>query len=554
MLTSYKRACTQPAIDSIKASQGSLANLKDSINYTKNLANAYFAAGNFDSGMAYAHNLSSLLKKANRTQEATMVKLNICKTYLFYEKFEACFTCANEVSPQIYAGSNTTDISVINGMYGGYYFQFERNWDKALFYFQKNIQLFEEKKPVDDWSMQYAFQSVTTIFTYKNKYAEALKVVEANLIYAEKARPEIKGSTYVSMANLYRNTKNYRRALEATKEALAIYEKTDLEKRFVLDLYRQIGADYLSLKLNDSGYIFYRKAIDGYIGVGKKENAANLLNYIALQKEEDGDKLTAEKWNQQALALVAPGSDLYESIMHRTYINKMNFILIAKGNEACTRAEKEELRGYLQKIQPRLQAYIAEKKEYINPNDISYYDVISRAYEKVDSFARSLYFTKLSAQLKDSVFGLEKMRSFSDLESKISVERERSRVLLEEEAKRLQLQKEAEIKALQFEFEKRQAAAKTMEERKRLLLEEDLKRREIEFRYKQEQEAIELKFNQEKQLSKIEQEKKDALAQAALSRSRNIRNMSVLGAALALVMLAIAYWSYTQKKKDNLKI
>jgi class 3 adenylate cyclase len=30
--------------------------------------------------------------------------------------------------------------------------------------------------------------------------------------------------------------------------------------------------------------------------------------------------------------------------------------------------------------------------------------------------------------------------------------------------------------------------------------------------------------------------------------------MSILGAALALIMLGIAFWSYTQKKKDNLRI
>ena len=96
--------------------------------------------------------------------------------------------------------------------------------------------------------------------------------------------------------------------------------------------------------------------------------------------------------------------------------------------------------------------------------------------------------------------------------------------------------------------------AKTEEEKKRLLLEEDLKRREIEFKYKQEQDAITLRFEQRRQIEKIEQERKAALAQAELTRSRNERNMSILGAALALLMVGITAWSYFQKRKDNIRI
>jgi adenylate cyclase len=85
-------------------------------------------------------------------------------------------------------------------------------------------------------------------------------------------------------------------------------------------------------------------------------------------------------------------------------------------------------------------------------------------------------------------------------------------------------------------------------------LEEALKRKEIESRYEQEQQAITLKFEQEKEIDRINQEKKDAIAAAELSRTRNIRNMSIIGGLLALVLFAVAIWSYLQKKKDNKRI
>ncbi len=544
----------QSKIDSIKATQKNIKTTLDSITLYRSLANEYINNRNLDSGIKYGNLLVNMYESNNKITEANKLKLILCQTYFYYDKYQECFDYLPRVAPIFENSDNYVARSQINALYGGYYINVAKNWDKGLAYFLKNIEFFRDGKTGDPWSMQYSFQTVATIYTYKNQYADALKIVEENVVFSEKIDPIYKTTIYVSLASLYRNTKNYKKALEASKNALNIYINSTYQKEYLADLYRQLGSDYINVKQNDSAYVHYLNAIEVYKSIGNKNLAANLLNFIALQKEEDGDLQTAEKWNEEAFKMVDPESKWYQTIDHRTNVNKMNFLVKAKGDKSYTNAEKEQLRNYLQKLQPSLRSYLKEDQQFLNQNDIEYYAILSKAFEKVDSFKQSLYFLNKSTQMKDSIFDLEKMKSFSDLESKISMEKERNKLLLEEETKRLELQKQAELTALKVEFEQKQALAKTEEEKKRLLLEEDLKRREIEFKYKQEQDAITLRFEQERQIKKIEQEKKDAVAQAELTRSRNQRNMSILGAVLALIMVGITAWSYLQKRKDNKRI
>jgi class 3 adenylate cyclase len=146
------------------------------------------------------------------------------------------------------------------------------------------------------------------------------------------------------------------------------------------------------------------------------------------------------------------------------------------------------------------------------------------------------------------------MKELSNVQSETELALQKSKIELQEQTKRLQLQKEIELKALKFEYDKKQAAAKTEAERKRLMLEEEMKRKEIELTYAQQKKAAEDKYIQEKQLAKINQEKKDAVAKAELESSKSEKNMWAIGAGLSLLLLGFAAFSYNQKRKDNRKI
>jgi adenylate cyclase len=140
------------------------------------------------------------------------------------------------------------------------------------------------------------------------------------------------------------------------------------------------------------------------------------------------------------------------------------------------------------------------------------------------------------------------------MEANITLEAEKQKIQFEEASKRLELQKEIALEALRFEFEKKQALAASEEERNRLLFEEELKRKDIEAQYAQEQKTLALQYEKEASIKKLKQEKKDALAQSQLKQSENVRNMSVAGAGLSLLLVVVAVWFYCQKRRDNKKI
>ncbi|MDZ7936152.1 MAG: adenylate/guanylate cyclase domain-containing protein [Emticicia sp.] len=182
------------------------------------------------------------------------------------------------------------------------------------------------------------------------------------------------------------------------------------------------------------------------------------------------------------------------------------------------------------------------------------YEKLAKGYEYAENYDLALFYLKKAIASKNVVFGQEKLKEYTDFESEYAMKIEKNRIKLEEETKRLELEKQIELKAIKFEFEKKQALAKTEEEKKRLVLEEELKRKLILLQYEEKQKEITLKFNQEKEIAKINQEKKDALAKAEIESSRYMKNMWALGMALSLALLGFAGFSYYQKQKDNKKI
>ena len=245
--------------------------------------------------------------------------------------------------------------------------------------------------------------------------------------------------------------------------------------------------------------------------------------------------------------------------MHLYYVNHKGLINLSKLTDQSINFKNDEekqneLKNFVNQQVESLNNFERQKTFVPSEVFILNYEALYKAYEKLGDYEKSLIYLKKFNEKNEEVYGLEKMKSLSDTQSQTEVANERARVKFEEETKRLQLQKELELKALKFEFEKKQAAAKTEEERRRLLLEEDLKRKEIQIKYEEKQKAATLKFLKEKEIAKINQEKKDAVAKAELETSKSEKNLWAIGAGLSLLLLVFAVYSYNQKRKDNNKI
>ena len=129
---------------------------------------------------------------------------------------------------------------------------------------------------------------------------------------------------------------------------------------------------------------------------------------------------------------------------------------------------------------------------------------------------------------------------------------------LDEEKKELVQQKELELKALNFEYEKKQAAAKNEKEKQQLKYEQQLKQQQIEASYASKNAQVEVEQKRKEAVAKLEQEKRDAqnaaalaLSQAEVKRQSQQRNFFLAAFALVAVLLGFIGYSYTQKRKAN---
>ncbi|WP_164998595.1 hypothetical protein [Chryseobacterium sp. 3008163] len=197
--------------------------------------------------------------------------------------------------------------------------------------------------------------------------------------------------------------------------------------------------------------------------------------------KHDKNYTLAENYIHKALKLI-PMQDIastkftYQSVLHDIQVTK----LLSENNKSLN---KEELETLLKDLNSESD-FIKNTNTLIVPQLIIQNNQnLSKVHEKLGNYEQALFYHKKYIEENEKIYGLEKMKQLSNLQSETELNSERTRIKLEEETKRIQLQKEIELKALRFEFEKKQAAAKTDEERKRLLLEEDAKRNEIELSY-----------------------------------------------------------------------
>ena len=388
----------------------------------------------------------------------------------------------------------------------------------------------------------------------QNNFSEAYKKALEYLDYTNK---NDKASSYIPtyyVGLLQYNMKNYQMALDAFDKSQSLLPpKSDA---FVAEI--NIVRSFCYIELKD-----YEKA---------KQFANNSLSYMKSQKLiQSLPRLyylfakiyQKEKFYKQSIDYAQKAYDLGSDdaggqlkansklLLTCIKIDQIKDDNVKFSNEAERNAKLRTLRAELESDHNALLS-----KEVFHNTEVD--SVVWEYYSKIDEmlgdYKSAFDYYKKYKEIENQSTSAENIRGVEQVQSERALSEQRLKIKFEEETKRIQLQKEFELKALRYEFDKKQAAAKTEVERQRLLLEEEHKRREISIKYDEEQKAVALKYEQEKKVAKAEQEKKDAEAKAELSKSKNIRNMSIGGALAALLLLGFAGWSYNQKRKDGIKI
>ncbi len=426
--------------------------------------------------------------------------------------------------------------------------------EAAEHFYTKILEEYSKGYKIENHIVFKTYEGLFGLYVYQHQYSKALKTSNSYTSFIEKHYPDHIGYAYFYLGGLYRYTSDYRKAINTYRKGIEFYKTKSDGSDYVASGNLQIGISYLSLGINDSARSYLETALKYYQSENNQEAVARVYNALSSVAFEEKDLEKAEAYIQKALKLTDKEND------HYLYDNAFMWtIRLAKEMEdsALIKAGKKDI-GSLKHITGEMERnfeIILGKKAQMTPGLLAHnYKYLSEANALLGNYDKAYTYFKSSMQLRDSVQNISRLREFTDMETSLAYEKQNEILRLSEANKRIQLQKELELKALRYEFEKKQAAAKTEEERQRLIHEEALKRKEIEIKYEQEQKAVQLKYEQEKEIARLEQEKKDAIANAELQSARNVRNLSALGVGLATLLLGIAVWSYLQKRKDNKRI
>lgn len=425
--------------------------------------------------------------------------------------------------------------------------------DVAAKYYNENLKYFQEKRNFDKKLVMESYQGLFANNFVKQDFANGYTSLNTYIDFVKKYYPENLYVAYKNAGTFFLTSRDNKKSLDYFQKAFDISQKSQnkaqiAESEILLsNVYSETNQFELAKKHLNNAKNYYES---------QNQNAGLSLAFYYLSDvaSKEKDYNTAKDFAEKSMKLSSEKDPLYE--YYRNHKGNISLKKIMEDSLGLknNQTKLSELNNLVNEQKKSL-AYFSQIKNFSNPEIfIQNYEVLHRAYAFLGDYNQSYSYLKKMHEMKEETYGLNKMKELSNVQSETELANERTRVKLEEETKRIQLQKEIELKALRFEYEKKQALAKTEEERKRLLLEEDLKRKEIQFKFDQEQKAVLLKYNQEKSIAKINQEKKDAIAKAELESFQNQKNMWAMGAGLSLLLLGFAGFSYNQKRKDNKKI
>lgn len=535
----------------LKSKLDTASTLKSRTSLLGQLSQAYAGIQKFDSAIFYTDKMLAANDHIKDKDMLASINLLMSQHHLQQGKSDGVYPYLSKAEKLLEKSNDIAQMSLLNLLFGVYYF-YKKEIKKGDEYFKRNINLYNDGKAVNKnlvmasyvnlFSTSFAQNNLKNTFEAVNKYYDFVKI---NF-------PDKLSDANFLLGNFYLKSRDFKKSILAFQKSLSFNKKENTlldaqAKTFLAFAY--IKSD----KLDSAKYYikgtkeYFEKSGDNFFLGETYSISAHIL-----EKEKDFDK--AEANILKAIEL-SPEEDVRK--MKSYYQNQLYSIKLEKLFQDSLTLKTDPKKQY--ELKDWLAKFEKSSKDIEGSTGAQYglyekYEKLAKGYEYAENYDLALFYLKKAIQSKNVVFSQEKLREFSDFESEYQMKIEQNRIKLEEETKRLELEKQIELKALKFEFEKKQARAKTEEEKKRLVIEEELKMKLILVKYEEKQKEITLKFNQEKEIARISQEKKDALSMAEVENSKYQKNIWALGMVLSLTLLGFAGFSYYQKQKDNNQI
>ncbi|WP_198666901.1 adenylate/guanylate cyclase domain-containing protein [Taibaiella helva] len=365
------------------------------------------------------------------------------------------------------------------------------------------------------------------------------------------------GAAYYYSGYFYHLNGNMDKAMEQYAAALHQYTVAR-DTPMIASLQINMGEYYNSMGQLDSAKRYYNRSLQTYTRLNDKAKLAALYLRLGGLYTAGDDAKSITELSGKALSLARELDDKELIAFYGFNVERIRCaelfqsIGLANGKPAPSAAQRKILEEAIGKMEAYEQDYRKVTVNYVELARMS--QTMSYVRQALGDYEGALSDYTAYIAYKDSFSSADNQKQFAAVEAKYAFEKSRDSLRLKEEQKRIELEKEMELHALRFEYDKKRALARTEAERKQLLFEEELKRKAIETEYVRSREAAQTKYEQGIILAKANEEKERALSLARLRKSRNTRNMSLLGAGVLLVLAGIAGYGYAQKRKDNRKI
>jgi len=414
------------------------------------------------------------------------------------------------------------------------------NFDSCLHHGEQTLKW--AKQILKESKIPKVLVSYQRLSNYYLRFGEEEKcmrlILEFDSLYSSFADADFKGGMYRSLAVIYRNSDKLEQSSSTFQKAIKHLNSDS--RYFTKCLTYQEWGRTLAL-------------------MGKYELAQNALDSarVYLRKSQRDTSLDC------AACFAITMGEINLKLLKNDYLAAEKKLVEMK-NDETRKLANHELMGVcfeLQKIYTKTKQkdkayemiYLQDSLEELYQIN-SFYGEDLGLKQKIETFVafqdyeNAYNSSSLLQKIKDSINSVNNQMVVADLQVKYET-LEKERLLKEQE---INSEKLRQLTQLKFEYEKKQAAAKTSQEKKLLLLEEDLKRKQIEEQFANKSMIAKMEFTRKQELLEAENKREVAKQELEL-KEQKYKTYSLAGlGSLALIGIGLAYRRARLNKKNSL--
>jgi len=382
----------------------------------------------------------------------------------------------------------------------GVYHFYKSDYDISLEYLNKSVKLFEKLE--NEKGVSNCLNIIGLIYKMQTNYPKALEYFEKSLEIAKKSKNKDGIANCLNnMGAIYSNMGDFTKALEYYQNASGIFEELG-DNMGLASCFNNIGIIFKSQDNYSLALEYYKKTLAIGNELGDKRVISYCLNNIGIVYKNKGNYSMAMEYYQKALKI------MQESKNKKGIAASLNNI----GGVYSKQANYSKAIEYFKKS-------IKIEEEIGNSSGVCYsFTNIGDVYLQTNNYANALNY---------SLKGLKIANELNLLENQIEIHEQLSKIYSATKNYKKAYENHLLFKELSDSIFNEKNIKKTIS---------------LELQYK---------YEKEKKVAELEQQKKDAVTQKEIKYQKTIKNVFVAGLFVAVLIILLFYRIVRIKKKAN---